>query len=507
MGIESEVFKGLSCYYGDIHNHCNASYGHGSPEDAFANARLQLDFASVTGHSSWPDMPKREGYMRSVVDYHTAGFKRLAEGWERFLELTERWNRPGDFVTFLSYEIHSMADGDHTALYRDPPGPMYKPATIAEFQARVVADRRCGRPSMLIPHHIAYRTGFRGINWPGFSEEASPLVEIVSMHGCSESDDAPMNYLHTMGPRNSANTMQAGLARGLHFGVCGSTDHHSAHPGSYGFGRTGAWAAGLTRADIWEALENRRTFAVTGDRMIMAFAVDGRPMGVRARLARRRRIEFRVVGGYAVDRIEILKNNRVLRRLDVAPAEPGADGKLKGKVHVEVGWGEKGVRQDWDVSLCMRGGKILDVEPRFHGVDIVDPKDSNDRDYRFTSLERDGRMVRFTTSTWGNPTVNSHAAQGVSLEIEGARDAVLDAEINGKKMSVRLPRLLEGAETEYLGGFLSGAVCFHRFVPEPEYAVEICFDDDAAGPLDFYYARVAQKNGQWGWTSPVRSET
>ncbi len=42
--------------YGDIHNHCNISYAHGSLDDAIKNAALRLDFASITGHASWPDM-------------------------------------------------------------------------------------------------------------------------------------------------------------------------------------------------------------------------------------------------------------------------------------------------------------------------------------------------------------------------------------------------------------------------------------------------------------------
>ena len=37
-------------YWGDLHSHCAVSYGYGTIEQAFANARLHLDFATVTGH-------------------------------------------------------------------------------------------------------------------------------------------------------------------------------------------------------------------------------------------------------------------------------------------------------------------------------------------------------------------------------------------------------------------------------------------------------------------------
>ena len=38
------AYEGLSAYYGDLHNHCAISYGHGSLEEALRNARAQLDF-------------------------------------------------------------------------------------------------------------------------------------------------------------------------------------------------------------------------------------------------------------------------------------------------------------------------------------------------------------------------------------------------------------------------------------------------------------------------------
>ena len=72
------AYQDLHVYYGDLHNHCNISYGHGDLEEAYANARLQLDFASVTGHAHWPDMPPAEGRLKYLAEYHQRGFERLA---------------------------------------------------------------------------------------------------------------------------------------------------------------------------------------------------------------------------------------------------------------------------------------------------------------------------------------------------------------------------------------------------------------------------------------------
>ena len=51
------VYDGMNPYFGDLHNHCAISYGHGPLAAALANAREQLDFCSITGHAHWPDMP------------------------------------------------------------------------------------------------------------------------------------------------------------------------------------------------------------------------------------------------------------------------------------------------------------------------------------------------------------------------------------------------------------------------------------------------------------------
>src|SRR5205814_9779787 len=100
----------------------------------------------------------------------------------------------------------------------------------------------------------------------------SPLVELFSMHGCSESDEAPYPMLHTMGPRDHDSTIQAGLARGLRFGFVAGTDHHSGYAGSWGDGRMAVWAESLTREALFAAFRARRTYAVTGDKIGVVFA-------------------------------------------------------------------------------------------------------------------------------------------------------------------------------------------------------------------------------------------
>lgn len=109
----NEAYAGLTAYYGDLHNHCGISYGHGSLHDAFRNARLQLDFVSVTAHAHWPDLPESETRLAAVNAYHLEGFQRALDSWPEYVEATNAENTSGQFATLLSFEWHSMRSGDH----------------------------------------------------------------------------------------------------------------------------------------------------------------------------------------------------------------------------------------------------------------------------------------------------------------------------------------------------------------------------------------------------------
>lgn len=86
--------------FGDIHNHCAISYGHGSLEDALLNAREQLDFCSVTGHAHWPDMPEPNERIQYIIDFHLEGFARLKRNWGKMMHILEDYNDEARFVVF-----------------------------------------------------------------------------------------------------------------------------------------------------------------------------------------------------------------------------------------------------------------------------------------------------------------------------------------------------------------------------------------------------------------------
>jgi hypothetical protein len=497
-------YEGLGLFHGDIHNHCGISYGHGSAEDAYRNARLQLDFASVVAHAHWHDMPEDDPSLAGLVAYHREGFARAARLWPHLQELTAAVHEDGRFVSLLSFEWHSMRYGDHCMYYKGARGEIIRAPDLAALrqELRELAGR--GIECFMIPHHIAYLAGRRGISWGDFSPEFTPVVEMVSMHGLAESDDGPFPYLHTMGPRDGRSTMQHGLRLGHVFGIIGSSDHHSAHPGSHGVGRLAVWANELTRDGVWEALRARRCYALTGDRIELAFSLNGAPMGSVLPASGDRRIEVAVRGGGAIAQVEVLHNNRPVHRFTPGPAAgPAAAGPVK--VHLELGWGDRTRDVDWTGSLEVAGGRLLSVEPRFRGRHVVSPRARDEAAHAFSDWQRAGQTgLRFATRTFGNPTTMTPSTQGLCLEIAGDERTVIRGRLNGHAVAVPLAELAEGARAGYLGGFRSPAFCFHRAVPAAESTCEGSFTHRGEGrQRDWYYIRVSQVNGQWAWSSPI----
>ncbi len=486
----------MKAFYGDIHSHCGASYGHGSLADALYNAQLQLDFCSVTGHSSWPDM-RTMAMPEPVMAYHEEGFAKLAAGWLNFVSAHTNASVPGRFIAFPSYESHSFEAGDYVIYHHQAPEQMIIPDGFSRLQGLA---RDAGGEIMIVPHHIGYARGYRGINWDLFDGNTSPLVEIISMHGCNESDEGPFPALHTMGPRTRGQTMQAGLEAGRIFGVTGSTDHHSAHPGSYGWGLTGVWAESLTMDALWNAFLARRTWAMSGDRIRMSFDINGSPMGSTINDEDVHELHWSVMGEAPLDYLEVVKNNRVVQRS--FPEQLQKRTLNKGRLLIEMGWGEKGVRQDWDVCITVDGGSLSAITPKFRGVDIIDPLDENARGYRLSVVhERNSESFAFKTITWGNPTSSTTATQGCGLEITHDGDGMLLVDVNGASHAFPLSDLANGSVSFHLGGFLSAAVRISRFVQPAEYTIIGGMRDE--GVDSTYYLRTRQRNGHWAWTSPI----
>ena len=520
------VGSGYQIYWGDLHNHCAISYGHGSLGRALAVARQQLDFTAVTGHAFWPDMPDDRSRYARIIDFHERGFAKLHANWSDVQEKVELANAPGAFVTFPCYEWHCRQDGDYYVLYAGPDGPLIGGERVSELKAALRAAEQNGHApaALAIPHHIGYPEGCRGINWDSYSEDASPFVEIYSLHGCAESDEAPYPMLHTMGPRVGPHLATAGLRAGHRFGLVASTDHHSGYPGSYGYGRLGTYASALTREALWEAFLARRVYAVTGDKIQATLRVNDAWPGASIDGNRRtRHLAVDVQARDFIDHIELLKNERIIRRWSgpdparAASLVSTAGGRrVRATVRIEWGWGDVSSEVQWDARLSLEDGQLHAVETCFAGPAVVAPKDHDDAlddvlPHRL--IDQDERGCAWESSTTGNPTVRHSATQAIILDLEAPVRTGLCLQVNGKSYRVTLAELLEGSRGVCLEGFVSEAIVFHHAVPRELSRFQREIDDwprrrlraeaEAGRETDWYRLRVCQRNGQWAWLSPI----
>lgn len=491
----------MALYWGDLHNHCGITYGYGSQANALRRAAAHLDFCAVTGHAMWPDIMERNPDTAFTIDFHEVGFKKLRDNWENVRAEVAEANKDG-LVTFQAYEMHSSLYGDHhivspsdelPLVYRDSPAALREAAAV---------------PAITVAHHIGYTPGYRGINWDLYNENTTPLVEVCSKHGCGMSETAPYAYYHNMGPRDTHNTVYEGLRRGNHFGFVGSTDHHAGYPGSYGDGKLAVLAEEKTRAAIWDALQKRHTYAVTGDRIECDFRLNDGVMGDILPLTHDRKIRWSVKAGYEIDKTVLYKN---LKPVQVVCGEmlPPCEKDTRFKFRVEMGWGnntEEGYR--WDGAVRVQGGKLVGAEPCFRGRSILAPSttdttgydDVNDLDNRIlTNTEEECTWQCFTLK---NVSTLHPSTCAVVLEVEGTKDTQVTINVNGHERTCTLGELCEYGYSEHMKPWHSQAYKVHRAISSSQYAVENTFMDTDNAPA-FYHLEVSQKNMQYAFVTPI----
>jgi len=487
----------LNIYFGDLHNHANSGYAKGSLRRVFEIARNHLDFFAFTPHAHWHDIRHFEG---NIEDKWINGFAVTKERWPEVLKMAREFDAPGKFVAMVGYEWHSTSLGDYHLVFPDHNAELYTPDDLKELQ-RFAKKRGC----IMIPHHPAPRQGHRGANFAMRDPSVSPLLEIYSEWGNSESDRGPFPYLrHTEPGRWTKNTLQYALAHGLRFGVVASSDDHLGYPGGYGEGLAAVLAPDLSRQSIMDALWDRRTYAVSGDRIALRFTLNGKLMGRELPFARGRVIRVSVSGWDQVDRIEALKNNRVIHREFPADRETSAASWSKPVLaRFEYGWGPwpaLGITRvcDWDFHIRVDGGTLDAVETCF----VPGPLEEDRRD---RIIERNERGVRVRSFTALRQQIDDRSQKAVVLKMRGDPSTkltvTLDAPVK-QSLATTFRELAESSEALYTGEFPRESAMLNRIVFNEHYETAFQIEDTGA-KADWYYVRVAQANGQMAWSSPI----
>ena len=486
-------------YWGDLHNHNEVGYGVGSLQRSIDNAREHLDFFAFTGHSSWHDMPKMPGdrHMKWVN-----GFKAQSDHWPKTRRMLRDANTD-DFVAFLGYEWHSSQFGDYCPIFPQDQPDLYLPDHVDKL-----LDFAKAKNALAVPHHVAYKQGWRGANFDHFRPSVSPIVEVFSEHGCSESDAAPGAYIrHSMSGRDTRNTIQRQLEKGLRFGFVASTDSHRGYPGAYGEGVTGVWARDLSAESLFEAFRTRRTYAATGDRIAMEVRLNDHPMGSELPFVTDRQIDVGVCGQDAISMVEVVRNGRVIHRY-FPEDHPQMSAALPGRVkcRIQYGWGpwaalDLGHTCRWDLTVRIEGGKFLDATPCFQSAPFEE--DLRDRLRAVSPTE-----LRLNSYTSRVKCFSEDPTKAVVCELEANADAVLHLELRSPcQQTIRTPlkALLHDNVVTFTGAFTSESHIIHSLLLPSEYTADFRFVDRRPGGsgTDWYYVRVSEKNGHWAWSSPI----
>jgi hypothetical protein len=488
-------------YWGDIHNHNELGYKgcKGSLGRSIDIAKEHLDFFAFTGQAQWHDIKK---YKNKIEEKWLQGFEKHKKNWVNIQKAIAEANIPGKFVAFLGYEWHSSTYGDYCIIYPSDYKELKFFENIKDLQSYVLQE-----DAIIIPHHIGYKKGHRGINWDFFNENTSPVVEIYSEHGCCERDNGPYPMInHSMGGRTTENTMQNALKDGHHFGVLASTDDHFGYPGAYGEGLVAVYSSALNRENIWEGIKNRRTYAVTGDRIKLLFSINDSFMGDIIPYQKDREIVVQVEGWDTIATIEVIKNNDII--YSDYPINNKADENLIETVafRIEYGWGPWSDLSlenicDWEFELEVDNGQIEDICPCFQSGpfdetrrNAFNKKTKTECNWKSYTSRKDAFMGRATNS--------------VIFKVSG--DKKTKVELNllkpvKKSLNISLEDILKESHSVFVGDFPKESVLIHRGVQKTNYQSNFNFMDTSSknNHEDFYYVRVLQDNGQMAWSSPI----
>jgi len=507
----------LKLYWGDTHSQYPP---HIAPENKWAvcversleAAAQYIDFMPVIFYPALHLVSRR-----GMADLESRGWRdEFVPYWETITELAKKHHRPGEFVTFPGYEWigDRTTWGDHNVVYLYDGQPLDLSLHIDDLYANLRT-----RDGIAIPHHSGYMPGHRSKDWSHYGEQLSPFAEIFSVHGSSESESSPlpMDRNTIMGPRVTGNTIQDGLAQGCRVGIIASQDGWR-FAGRHGTGLMACYAKELTRESLWEAFHARRVYGVTGDRIRLDFRINDYLMGDLFTATGSLKLTSRAVGTQAIDRIELLRNNRVVAtHCHQGTWGVPTHGTARVKLQIEHGWGldaspEQGVvAKLWDARVSTEGCRIVSVEGRFsqRGQEIVSWDEASCR-YRMTThgrassqsvvLEVEGRLSASVTLDCG-----THSETFALKELLAGSRVLFDPGETERRLKDVYdvdPRQYDTVEDKLYG--CSYKIKIHQAVPQSGYTAELEYED--APPeqgRSFYYVRVSQLNGQYAWSSPI----
>jgi hypothetical protein len=250
----------MQAYHGDLHNHTSYSDGSLTAATAFATGRANgFDFMAVTDHSyavddsEWADMltAANNATIDGVfVALRGVEYTQGAEGHINVINTVRHAVRSNTGCSFCDYtpnlEAGVTVDGFYHWLSITGTVGLNGEPTIAQFN----------------------HPGWINFNDWAFHPEVSPTMKLEEVGNGSGT-----SYVF------SEDEYIRSLDYGWKIGATNNADTHSPYWGSNTPHRTGAWMPSLTKADLLDALEARRTFATEDVNYALSLKANGIWMG------------------------------------------------------------------------------------------------------------------------------------------------------------------------------------------------------------------------------------
>ncbi|MCK5805834.1 MAG: DUF3604 domain-containing protein, partial [Lentisphaeria bacterium] len=246
----------------------------------------RYDYAAP-GAMSMPDTPERD------------------EIWQAYLDAVAQTDEPGHYVPFAAMEMHPPRGADRTLILRDGGTiPISMRVPIEDVYAEYA-----GRDDTILEAHI----GGSSPDFDAFHPPEGDVVEMVSAFGNAEwllqkylqdgqrptITGASDLHLGLMGAPRAVETFRGRFYRG-DFKL-------NVRDSAYGSGPIGALLApSCTRNALWDALKTRRSYATTGDRIVLELDAGGHGMGTVAELPDTFPITLIIHGEAEIDRVDLI---------------------------------------------------------------------------------------------------------------------------------------------------------------------------------------------------------
>ena len=294
-------------YFGDLHRHTSISLCtptvDGCLVDAYRYAldAAKLDFLAVTDHT------------RDTDPYP----------WWRTQKANDLFYVRGRFAPIYGYERSNgiVGGGHRNVFFLERDWPVFR--SDAHYSWTKEDRPENNNPDVALYPHLRGKNALTAAHTPGYSRKAKrgtwtyhdpqvePIAEIIQTYrrdyvrpGQPEWRDA-----RARGALAEEASLWYALARGYKLGFIASSDHHATHT-SFAC----VWAKGPGRAEIFEGLQSRRTYAAT-DKIILEVRMADAVMGEEIEAPDVPQLSIHVRGTGIIEEVQIVRNREIVARM------------------------------------------------------------------------------------------------------------------------------------------------------------------------------------------------